>query len=702
MAFADLEIALQPSRDDDFFVDMRLVTNDSLADRRLDREPPASFRYNEPALRAVDGNTDRYGRQLAAQLFADVAVKTFYDDARKTARDLAVPLRVRLWIARSAARLQAERWELLYDPIEASPIAVRQDVVFSRYLTSSDRRPIRPYDRSRRLRALVAIADGTDLEAYQPNERSLGRLNLEAERARVASALAAMDVDVLAAPLRCTLDALAVMLRQGYDVLYLVCHGAIVKGQPVLYLERADGTADGVAADELVTRVRELQTQPRIIVLASCQSAGAGAGGTLANGSPLARLGPRLAEVGVPAVIAMQGDVTVTTAGTFVDTFFTQLRQEGAVDLACAAARAQVRERNDAWMPVLFSRLRTGRVWYEPGAAPAPAGFARWDALLNNIEEGSCTPILGGGLLEPLIGGADEIARSWAEAYACPMGSSARNELATVAQFLSVNFDRQFPRTLLKRHICRETVRRWQAPAGVGDPDTQLLAAAAQQRARGQGDANFVDAHDLLAALPFRVYVTTNPDALLADALTRRGRAPQVLHFTSERAPARPLEADPNDDARPPEAKPIVYHLFGRFNPPRSLVLSEDDHFEFLVSMRAGGDRARPLPDLVKTALADSGLLFLGFRLDDWSFRVLLQCITGIEGGARRNDYTNVAVQIDPEGDRIDEPELARRYVAAYLGDRPNTKIEIYWGTAASFLRELRRRWLERHPGSLP
>ena len=86
--------------------------------------------------------------------------------------------------------------------------------------------------------------------------------------------------------------------------------------------------------------------RPRIVVLASCQSAGSG-------GVGLAALGPRLAEAGVPAVIAMQGNVLMTTAAEFMQSFFKELLVDGQIDRAVAVARGNVRRSPDDWMPVL-------------------------------------------------------------------------------------------------------------------------------------------------------------------------------------------------------------------------------------------------------------------------------------------------------------------------------------------------------------
>jgi hypothetical protein len=130
-----------------------------------------------------------------------------------------------------------------------------------------------------------------------------------------------------------------------------------------------------------------------------------------------------------------------------------------------------------------------------------------------------------------------------------------------------------------------------------------------------------------------------------------------------------------------------VYHLFGRLHEPDSLILTEDDYFDYLIGVTSGKDL---IPGVVRRALADTALLFLGFQMDDWNFRVLFRSIMSQEGRGRRRGYAHVAAQIDPEEGRILEPERARRYLERYFQD---ADISIYWGSAEDFMQELQRRW---------
>lgn len=91
----------------------------------------------------------------------------------------------------------------------------------------------------------------------------------------------------------------------------------------------------------------------------------------------------------------------------------------------------------------------------------------------------------------------------------------------------------------------------------------------------------------------------------------------------------------------------------------------------------------------MRRALADSALLFLGFRLDDWDFRVLFRSIMQREGGNRRGRYLHIAAQINPEEERILEPAGARRYLEARF---QSTDVNIFWGSVDDFRQALLER----------
>ncbi|MCB0152816.1 MAG: SIR2 family protein, partial [Caldilineaceae bacterium] len=428
----------------------------------------------------------------------------------------------------------------------------------------------------------------------------------------------------------------------------------------------------------------------------SCQSAGSGDEPTTQDDGVLAALGPRLAEAGVPAVIAMQGNLTMQTAAEFMPVFFSELRRDGQVDRAMSVARGAVRERPDWWMPVLFMRLRSGRIGYKPGFGDEREGLRKWPALLRNIEAGRCTPIVGPGASEWLLGSRREIAARWAADFGYPMDPNGNESLPQVAQYLAVDQDVMFMRDELDRQIIGEVVRRygeWLPPALAAASPDELVSAAA---ALAQSQAGMAIFHTL-ARLPLPIYVTTNPGNLLSNALREvevtvngqhRCKEPvvEVCRWNDSLA-TLPSIFEEDRDYRPSVERPLVFHLFGRLDEPESLVVTEDDFFDYLIGVTSNNDL---IPIVVRNALVNSALLFLGFGLDDWDFRVLFRSIINRQGSRRRNNYAHVAAQIDPEAGRIQEPEGARRYLETYFDKEAD--ISIFWGGVADFTAELAKR----------
>ena len=154
----------------------------------------------------------------------------------------------------------------------------------------------------------------------------------------------------------------------------------------------------------------------------------------------------------------------------------------------------------------------------------------------------------------------------------------------------------------------------------------------------------------------------------------------------NDRLATLPSIFDDNRDYRPSVERPLVFHLFGRLDEPDSLVVTEDDYFDYLIGFTGNNDL---IPVVVRRALTDAALLFLGFGLDDWDFRVLFRSIINRQGSERLNLYAHVAAQIDPEAGRIQEPEGARRYLETYFG---GAAISIFWGSVADFTSELARK----------
>ena len=190
------------------------------------------------------------------------------------------------------------------------------------------------------------------------------------------------------------------------------------------------------------------------------------------------------------------------------------------------------------------------------------------------------------------------------------------------------------------------------------------------------------DAYRTVAAMPVPLFVTTNWTPLLEQALRAQGKRPGTVYFPWNDRGDWP---DPDAPATTPD-EPLVYHLFGRYDDPDSLVLTEDDHFEWLVAWINKRDL---IPDLVGKRLTNRPLMFLGYRLDDWEFKVIfhgIKSFPAIQYQRGRNEH--IGVQLDP-GSHVVEPEAAQEYLESYLG---NDTVSIYWADVRAFLDEYRAR----------
>ena len=687
---ADLEVVLAWRPDDERF-DLSLGFDDpmDMGDRRLIWPEP--LRIDTAELERLRHSPQRYGKALALQLFGAESLRDFYRRAKSRASEQGIPIRLRLSLDPDAPpQVQAIRWETLLDLDSDSPIAVRTDVRFSRYLSGAGWDVIAP-PRKHDLKALVVVADPTNLHEVDIDP-PLAPINAAAELQRARAALPGMDVTTLSSRGEATLDKIASALDEGIDVLYLVCHSLFNNGTPTLYLEDDEGEFAGVTADELAQKIEARHHRPTLAVLCACQTAGAGKRGAVktADGGSMAPLGPLLAQAGVAAVVAMQDDVTQKTAQDFLGGFFAELDKDGVVDRAMAAARATIAERPDWWVPVLFSRLKRGRTYYSVGFSKSELEV---QAFLSALEGGRCTPVLGPGLAETVLGSRASLAAKWVERWLLPIADHDKRNLTTVGQFVQAGVAGYTAHDELANYFVStlaDDERFNSVDRGLFDPnDPDTLISELGKRARAEArEADKNEPHDVIASLNLRVYISTSWTGLLTEALKAAGRDPQVLYFDWNH------EIGPQEEIREPTVQqPLVYHLHGRLARPESMVLTEDDYFQWLAAWVE--QRQEEIPKPIYDALMRQSLMFVGYQLHDWDFRVLFQGVRNLRGHELFKKREHVGVQVDPSAPGV-EPEAAQEYLNTYFHQGG---VNIYWGTTMEFLDDLAKLRRNRESG---
>src|SRR5262249_33742204 len=126
--------------------------------------------------------------------------------------------------------------------------------------------------------------------------------------------------------------------------------------------------------------------------------------------------------------------------------------------------------------------------------------------------------------------------------------------------------------------------------------------------------------HRALAELPFGLVVTTSHDNLMEQAFLDRHIEVSRYSYNFRGEPRDNMEID--GPAMP--NSPVIYHLFGTFDEPNSMVLTENDLLDFLIHVIS----SRPkLPDSLRLLLRNKTFLFFGFSIQYWYVRVLLKLL---------------------------------------------------------------------------
>lgn len=285
-----------------------------------------------------------------------------------------------------------------------------------------------------------------------------------------------------------------------------------------------------------------------------------------------------------------------------------------------------------------------------------------WENLVRRIKDGNCTPLIGPSICEGLLPPDEEIAQTWAGQHHYPLDDN--DNLPRVAQYLAITRDPAFP--------AEDIARQWQSV---------------------KSQPNFREAtepHSFLAGLPLSLYITTNYDNFMFQALKYRLRqATREVCRWNNYVRDYPSVFDPGSTIEISPANPLVYHLFGHAQLPESMVLTEDEYLDFLVNISRDQNI---IPRRIQKALVNTSLLFIGYEVTDWRFRVLFRgLIASLERSLRR---TRIAIQLAPQ-----PPENAgisadhvRWYFEDYLG---KDDVRIYWGSSLDFIKELHERWTE-------
>lgn len=337
--------------------------------RLLDEE----FRRAERTRPAVHERVRELGERLFATLFPGPLAACLFDSARRAER-YGQRLRVRFELPPELSDLPIE---ILCPPPPDRRLVGDSRFSLTRTVAAKELAPGRlPTAKSQRerFRVLVVVASPRD----DADRHRLPVLDTEAEVLALREALkgrraAAVTMEILGRPsggsrknrptfanLRAELD------RHDEEPTAVVFLGHGIGGDSAstgqVFLENPDGSPDPVSGDRLAGLFASAP-HVRLAVLNLCAGADRGTAAALST-----VVADELIARGVPAVVAMQADVSDPAAARFTPTLFTKLAADLSLDEAVAVARQDLVNPRDEttleWAtPVLLLHQQCGHTW---------------------------------------------------------------------------------------------------------------------------------------------------------------------------------------------------------------------------------------------------------------------------------------------------------------------------------------------------
>jgi hypothetical protein len=317
---------------------------------------------------------EAFGKQLFEAVFEDQVqscLRRSLDEASRQGAGLRIRLRLT-----DVPELAGLPWEYLFDPDLDRFFVLSAETPVVRYLDLPE--PIQPLTVQPPLRLLAMISSPSD---QMP-------LDVEREWTTLGEALGGLKERGLVALERledASLTALQRRLRRGtYHIFHFIGHGDFDEASQdgVLVLEDEGGLGRRVSGQDLGTLLHDHRPL-RLAFLNACEGARA------SPTDPFAGVAQSLVRQGIPAVVAMQFEVTDSAAVALVREFYTALAEGFPVDTDLAEARKAVFALGDnvEWgTPVLYMRSPDGRIFdIEQAPSPSPVRVSQGLMALTEL-----------------------------------------------------------------------------------------------------------------------------------------------------------------------------------------------------------------------------------------------------------------------------------------------------------------------------
>ena len=317
-------------------------------------------------------------------------------------------LRIRLRLT-DVPELSDLPWEFLYDASQNHFLTTSTETPVVRFLDLPQR--IAPLRATLPLRLLVMIA----------GPRNLKRLDAEGEWERLQDALDDLVKGghlVLERLPSATLDALRLRARGApFHIFHFIGHGGFdsIAEDGVLQFEDESGMSYPVRGEMLGMQLHDHRSL-RLAVLNACE------GARSSRQDPFSGVAQSLLQQRVPAVIAMQFEISDIAAKVFAREFYRAIAEGNPVDAAvCESRKALFKEEyGQEWAtPVLYMRSQEGLLFDLQPSAQVETGSGRHAAAEADRQSGERAAAEAAAIAEKANGSAG---RSCAEASCAGRG----------------------------------------------------------------------------------------------------------------------------------------------------------------------------------------------------------------------------------------------------------------------------------------
>jgi tetratricopeptide (TPR) repeat protein len=333
----------------------------------------------------------RFGDQLFRSVFTGELLsqlRTSVDHTRERGQGLRIRLRLK-----GVPELAELPWEFLYDRDQDHFLATSTTTPMVRYLDLPQ--SVGPLRVKLPLRVLVVISGPSNLPT----------LDAEGEWERLKQTLGPLEAAgslILERLPTASLDALRRRARgEPFHILHFIGHGGFdeVAGDGVLHFENPQGMNDPIPGQLLGNVLRDHDCL-RLAVLNACE------GARQSNKDPFSGVAQSLCQQRMPAIVAMQFEISDAAAKAFAEEFYGAIAEGFPVDASVSEARKALfggRFGQEWATPVLYMRSPNGLLFevqrrakpveHKPEARVAPQSPSEPVAQQEVRHEASAQPV---------------------------------------------------------------------------------------------------------------------------------------------------------------------------------------------------------------------------------------------------------------------------------------------------------------------